>query len=458
MLYFLVKLLAITGIRTFYDRIIVKNLRYIPESGPLIFAANHPSTMMDPIIIGYACPRRLYFLAKATLFKRPLNRWFLTRLGLIPVYRRQDDPELVDKNVETFSCCYELLEQGKSLLIFPEGISTGERIIGRIKTGAARIGFGAEERNAFSLGVQIIPVGLNYSNVVKFRSEVYVRFGQPIPLREYREQYEQEPVAAVKEVTGRIETALSKLTTTVKELELEGIVSALENIYKKELIVDLGMQPDDSHADFAVTKGLINAVEWFYERYPERVEHFKALLERYQHNLERLHLRDEFFSPVKSDLSFWKRFRSAALLIIGFPIFIYGFINNYIPYKFPRWYAQHFVMVKSQWASMKMVIGAAVFLVYYALEISVVAALTSGPVWPIVYAFTLVPSGNFVLRYLRWARNYRQHLRFLSIFYQKRLLVYKLIQQRLQLVQYLNDAKREYMQAVGLNPSDSATK
>ncbi len=457
MLYRLVKLIAITGIKIFYNRIIVKNAHYIPKIGPVIFVANHPSTMMDGIIIGYACPRDLYFLAKSTIFRTHFRRRILSRLRLIPVYRKQDQPESMEKNLETFSCCYELLEAGEAFLIFPEGTSTGERVLSKIKTGAARIGFGAEERNDFQLNVQIIPVGLNYSNVVKFRSDVYVRFGHPIFLKDYRDDFEADKVTAVKMVTDQIETALSKLTITVKELDMEQMVAALEDIYKKELIVDLGLKARDQNDDFSVSKGLINAVEWFYENQPERVERIKEMLSRYQNNLERLHLRDEFFSPVKSRGDKMKSFHAVLYLAAGFPLYLYGLINNYIPYKIPRWYAARFLSAKSQWATTKMLVGAASFLVYYGLGIALVLFLTDNPLIIIIYILSLIPSGNFVLKYARKANEYRQHLRFMSVFYHKRFLVYKIIQQRMQLVQFLNEAKTEYMRAVGLRTPNSSS-
>ena len=43
-----------------------------------------------------------------------------------------------------------------------------------------------------------------------------VRYGNPIQLNQYKGKYTSDEVATVQEVTGQIETALSKLTTYVK--------------------------------------------------------------------------------------------------------------------------------------------------------------------------------------------------------------------------------------------------
>ena len=369
MLYFLIKLMAITAIRTFFNKISAENVDYIAKDVPIIFTANHPNTIMDPMIIGYTCKRKLHFFAKSTLFNNLIAGWFLRRIQIVPVYRKVDDPSKMDQNKETFSKGYEILKQNKAFLIFPEGISTGDRKLSQIKTGAARIGFGAEAENDWQLGVQIIPVGLNYANAIKFRSDVSTRFGQPIQLTDFRDVYEQNEKEAVHLVTEQIETALSKLTINLKDLEMQEIVEALERIYKQELAVDLGLETENKADDFSVTKGLINAVEWYYENEPSKVNEFKGMLNLYQRLLNRLQIKDEFLDPASSRVTFWERIKAILYIIIMFPIYLYGLINNVIPYKFPRWYARHFVQHKAEVAPWKMLSGTIIFLIYYFIEI-----------------------------------------------------------------------------------------
>ncbi|MDP7095648.1 MAG: lysophospholipid acyltransferase family protein [Candidatus Marinimicrobia bacterium] len=450
MLYYLVKFMAITAIKTFFNKISAENVENISKDTPIVFAANHPNTMMDPIIIGYTCRKKLYFFAKSTLFNNPISGWFLKRMQLVPVYRKQDNPTLMHKNESTFTKGFEILSKGNAFLIFPEGISTGDRILSEIKTGAARIGLGAECENNWNLGVKIIPVGLNYSRAIKFRSDVSARFGKPILLSEYRRLYEEDETEAVYQVTNQIETALSKLTINLQDLEMQEIVEALETIYKQELAVDLGMEIKDKAEDFSITKGLINAVEWYFENDPDRVEKFKAMLSKYLRILKRLHIKDEFLDPTTESINLWERFKALSYLIVLFPLYLYGLINNVIPYKFPRWYTKHFVKYKSEIAPWKMVSGTAIFLVYYPIEIIIVAMLTGSFLWTLLYALSLVPSGNFVLKYLQRVRDYRQHLRFLSIFYRKRPLIYELIKQRQEIIDFLNNCKTEYMEAVNI--------
>ena len=218
MLYTLIKILSIVSVRTFFNRVSLWHEDRIPKDGPVIFVSNHPNTMMDPLVLGISCKRDLHFLAKSTLFSNSIKRFFLTRLKLVPVYRKQDNPDGMLKNKDTFEKGFNILKNKGAFLIFPEGVSTGDRILEKIKTGAARIGFGAETKNNFQLGVKIIPVGLSYSDVIKFRSDVFVRFGKPIVLGGYKESFMADEKQTINNVTDEIEIALNKLTTNVSEL------------------------------------------------------------------------------------------------------------------------------------------------------------------------------------------------------------------------------------------------
>ena len=109
MLYALVKLISIAGIRTFFNRISSQNLDQIPKQGAIIFVCNHPNTMMDPLIVGSTCGRNLYFFAKSTIFNNFFTSWILNRLQVIPVYRKQDDPKQTNKNIDTFYKGYDCL-------------------------------------------------------------------------------------------------------------------------------------------------------------------------------------------------------------------------------------------------------------------------------------------------------------------------------------------------------------
>jgi len=458
MLYFIIRLLAVLSLERFFHKVVVEYRDRIPEGFPTIFVANHPNTMIDAMVVGYAVGKRMCFLAKSTLFTNKIIAMFLSKVGMVPVFRRRDDPALMHKNEDVFFQLYEHLEKKGSFLIFPEGISEPNRRIQPLKTGAARIAFGVEERNDFQLGVQIIPVGLNYTDYQRFRSDVYCRFGRPITLSDFRERYEKDPLHTVRDLTKNIQTSLQKLTTHIEEESLSETVSDLETIYKKKLMVDLGMKQKSMKDDFLVTKGIIQAVEWFHEHQPKRMRRIQKKIRIYISNIERLHIKDEFLSPYHSGIGFLKRLKAWVFLVLGFPIYLWGIVHNLLPYLLPRLYVHQFIKQKTFISSVKLLVGLGSFLVFYLLQSWLSWILFHSKWITVLYSISLIPSGNFALYYIRKARNYRQHFIFLSLFYRRRILIYNLIRQRMRLIESINRARDEYFAATGTGFQTSQTK
>jgi 1-acyl-sn-glycerol-3-phosphate acyltransferase len=88
----------------------------IPQVGPALLIANHQS-FIDPLLVGLSTRRHLCFLARKTLFKRPLFTWLLRMLNAVPI-----DQEGVGK--DGIKTILEQLQLGQAVVIFPEGHRT----------------------------------------------------------------------------------------------------------------------------------------------------------------------------------------------------------------------------------------------------------------------------------------------------------------------------------------------
>jgi|TARA_B100001964_G_C14205534_1_gene587921 1-acyl-sn-glycerol-3-phosphate acyltransferase len=450
MLYFLLRLLGVLFLERYFDKIIVAHAGKVDYDRPTIFVANHPNTMMDALIVGYAVRKRLYFVAKSTIFANRFSSWFLTKAGGVPIYRKQDAPSKTIQNVEVFEKLYDFLEAGRPFLIFPEGISMPDRRLHRIKTGTARIALGIEERNDFELGVQIVPVGLNYSDFESSRSNVYCRFGRPILPADYREDYLDDPVKTVNKLTEEIRSSMEHLITSVGEDEFGSVVAALETVYKKELMIDLGMDTKSEKDDFFITKGIIDAVQWLHNYHPRWARRLGEELRKYLRTLDRLHLRDDFLSPKRAGVRTAKRVRSWFFLVFGFPIYLWGAVNNFVPYGIPRWFTKHFTKQETFVSSVKMLLGIGSFAIFYGLQIWLCWYMFHDKLVTTLYTISLPITGNFALYYLRKTENYKQHLAFISLFYRRKDLMYRLIQQRMKLIEEFNRVRDEFMAADSL--------
>src|SRR5688500_6070883 len=107
----------------YYPRIEVTGGRLIPRTGPVLLVANHPNSLIDPVLLGIAAQRPVRLMAKAPLFSLPVFGGVLRALGMIPVYRGSDDAKQVSKNVESLAVAARQLATGCVMGIFPEGKS-----------------------------------------------------------------------------------------------------------------------------------------------------------------------------------------------------------------------------------------------------------------------------------------------------------------------------------------------
>jgi 1-acyl-sn-glycerol-3-phosphate acyltransferase len=436
------------ALKLFFNRVSIQNRDKVPDKSPVIFVANHPNFFMDPLIVGSCCPRILHFFAKSTLFDSRLKEFILSKLNLIPIYRKIDDEENMGKNEDSFIKGYEILENNGAFLIFPEGISMGKRTLEKIKTGAARIGLEAESKNEFSLNASIIPIGISYSDLVRFRSDIMIRFGEPVYLKEFEQDYKVHETDTVKKLTGLIEDSLNRLTNYIQTDEIEDVVEGLELIYKMELMTELGMELDNKNDDFMTSKILTDVVQWYNENDPSLVDQFRDRLNKYMDLLKRLDIRDEFLDPARQERRNWGKTRTIIFLIVGSPLFIWGLVTNYLPYKIPRLLVEMNNKHSAEMASWKLIYGFIFFIVYYAIGMILFWELTTDMTLLTLFSLSLIPSGNFALYYSKSLVKYRQHLRFLSVFYKKRTIIFEIIKQRMELLQFIEDSKNRYLEVI----------
>jgi 1-acyl-sn-glycerol-3-phosphate acyltransferase len=90
-----------------------KNAKNVPKSGPLLVLSNHMSNT-DPILVQYASPRLLHFMARRELFEWRFLGTFLKWWRAFPISQSTADTEAIRRAIE-------LINEGNAVCIFPEG-------------------------------------------------------------------------------------------------------------------------------------------------------------------------------------------------------------------------------------------------------------------------------------------------------------------------------------------------
>jgi 1-acyl-sn-glycerol-3-phosphate acyltransferase len=432
----------------FFKDIEVVRVALVPATGPVLLCINHPNNLIDSLVVGAVLPRKVHYLATAALFRNPLVGRFLAACGAIPVYRRQDDPDKMDRNVDAFAACFRALEQGRLVGIYPEGTTHSESRVQRIKTGAARIAldYAAAGRGA---PLTLIPVGITFAARKAFRGHVRVSFGEPIPLAPYTPVYRDEPARAIEALTTTIQWAMEAEIVNVGRPEREGLIRAVDEIYRSDLIRalqeerGLGTRQIDH---MRLSRTIADAAAHFEERDPERVARLWEAVQKYRALLAAYRVRDQAVRARAERPAARARLRHSWEASMGLPLFAYALVVNGLPYLLPRWLARRTARKETDYATTRLLASIVAFPLFWAIETWIVWRLL-GPAWTLAFALSLPFSGLLAYRYLGGVSRLRNQVRFGVLSLTHRHSATRLLAERQAVVAELERAKDDYLAA-----------
>lgn len=146
-------------------RLKVEGLDNLPKKSNFIIVANHTS-LMDPLVMLVAIPKRIYWLALRELSLISWLDWFIQKAKAIPTGGSSE--KLID-----------LLMRNKNVGLFPEGSISRDGKIREFRRGAALL--------AIKTGRPIVPCAILGTNVAlprkvklpKFLTPIKVKIGKP---------------------------------------------------------------------------------------------------------------------------------------------------------------------------------------------------------------------------------------------------------------------------------------
>lgn len=164
----------------------IRGQENVPLTGGVIIAPNH-RTNADPPMIGGAMKRPLHFMAKEELFKVPVLGFLISQTNAFPVSRGTGD-------VGAFKAALKLLENGESLLMFPEGTRAKDVDFRPAKQGVGMVACWAQ--------VPVVPVRIFHPVKLSSFGKLRIKFGKPMmpPKDSKKENYRIFSDAVMEEI------------------------------------------------------------------------------------------------------------------------------------------------------------------------------------------------------------------------------------------------------------------
>lgn len=380
--------------RVFFRQVEVAGLEHVPSGGPVLFAGNHPNSLIDPILIITTCGRKVHFAAKDSLFKGRLLRVVLRGLGAVPIKRRDDHdgkPTTASAgaapgvdNDAAFEAMFAVLGEGGAIGIFPEGLSHDEAHLSRLKTGAARLGIGGAART--NQPISIVPCGLTFIHPKRFRSRVLVQYGPPIVIEPTRVNTPEQ----VRVVTGEIENGMRRLTINAPDWDTVRALDVVRRLYQPQEIsiedrVELARRFNTYYSSVAADPRVIEVMR--------RVR-------TYQEKLDELGITDRELARDLSKLEVGARvLRHLFLIAFWLPLTAPAAAFHLPPLIFARFASPRLTPRKDVIATTKLLIGMMLVLLAYAATVSLLW-WRWGFAWALLAAVVLPTSGWATLRVL----------------------------------------------------------
>lgn len=339
----------------------VLGLENVPTNGtPLIVVSNHQNCLNDPLCVCLQLTdRRMNFIARANVFKNPIFNKALRAMGLLPAYRMSHEGlSAVSKNQETFDDAEKALNDGETLMLYPEADHQDKRWLGKFKLGYLRIAFAAAEKMEFKQDLMILPSCNHYSNYFHARTEMLIRFGQPISLQPYYEKYQESPRETMMEVNKVVREAIKEMMLHVEDLENYDQIDFLrENEYGKKYAVEHGFNYNYLPSKLLSDQSLVNALQKASEEHPEEMAEIYKDTETLKNGIKQLKIRDWLFQ--KKSGAGAAALRGLGLLIL-LPLFIVSIIPTALLFIIPEIFLKKLIKDQMFYSSFNVAVSALV--------------------------------------------------------------------------------------------------
>ncbi|MDR1155568.1 MAG: 1-acyl-sn-glycerol-3-phosphate acyltransferase [Bacteroidales bacterium] len=398
-------------LRLFYRNIDVIGAKEVPDSGPVIFTPNHQNALMDALMILCTKDRQPVFVARADIFEKPLIIAILNFLRILPVYRKRDGGNSGDNNRETFDLILKTLRSRQAVGMMPEGTHSVIKRLRMLQKGVFRLAMQAQEEYGSRPMVRIVPVGLEYSDTGKFRSDVTVRYGKAIEVSDFYGQYVENPARAFKHMQDVLSEKMKEGMVNITGEPYYREIERLRVLYLRQAMQRLGLDRHNAEHRLRAQQTMIAALQEYGQTNPDGMSALCLAVREYLTIIQKYSLRD--WVVERQPYSLAGLLVQAVWIVPGIPFWILGMLFNYIPYKLSA-LASRKVKDPQFVSSVQFVAGMVAYPLYDLIMIVLMAVFVPCIWGKIIMPLLLIPLGLFAYQWYLAIKKLGARFRFWS--------------------------------------------
>jgi 1-acyl-sn-glycerol-3-phosphate acyltransferase len=360
MLYSIFRVIVTFGLKIYFRKIELKGLEHITPGKAQILASNHPSGFLEPLLMACFFPRSLYFLVRGDVFENRFLKPVLVATHQLPIYRFKDGFSKLRENKNSMQAASQVLLDKNCILIFVEGSTKSIKLLRPLQKGFIRLASDTQEQNQ-NLDIEIVPVGINFTDSTRFRSDVMIRIEKPV-LTDKNKILSQDPEHGVY-TSSLLQSVYLGLQKNVIHLSDQGRLRGMEKAFLLQKIVSGNchrLKPVFDDKTLLACKKIANGIDIMEEEiYVQFKKDVKSLEKTW--GVHRLTLGD-LGKKIPS-------FSMVLIMVLGFVPALTGFLIHLLPLGLAYFFSKSNVKSREFFGSIWFVSSIVTLVLFYLILI-----------------------------------------------------------------------------------------